>query len=81
MQKAPKQIVEGEKQKALDLLKDMPMYPFTYPIMGMDPLLDPIRDDPEFQKILQSLQDEIMKLRNVVKQAKYADELDRVLSR
>jgi len=71
----------GEKTKALKLLEQIPFWWVTYGLILNDPMLDPIRDDPSFQKIVQKQQSEMLQLRSIAQLEQYADDLNWVLYR
>ena len=71
----------GEKTKALELLEQIPFFWVTYGMILNDPMLDPIRDDPVFQKIVQKQKAEMLQLREIAQLEQYADDLNWVLYR
>jgi len=71
----------GEKAKALKLLEQIPFWWVTYSLILNDPMIDPIRDDPAFQEIVQRQQDEMLQLREIPQLEQYADDLKWVLYR
>jgi TolB-like protein/Tfp pilus assembly protein PilF len=71
----------GEKTKALNLLEQIPFWWVTYGLILNDPMLDPIRDDPSFQKIVQKQQSEMLQLREIAQLEQYADDINWLLNR
>lgn len=71
----------GRKKEALRLLKEIPYWFVTYGLILTDPLLDLLRDNPEFQEILIAQRNEMLELRKLAKMGNYTNDLEWILNK
>jgi TolB-like protein/class 3 adenylate cyclase/Flp pilus assembly protein TadD len=70
----------GQKEKAYEMLDKMPFWFVTNYLIKVDPLFDPIRNEPRFQQIIQKLDDTAEKMRIKLKEYESDGELAYSLS-